>query len=231
MSRRPAVRTAAPVVGAPAVALAIADFLVRTERERLRLFSEHLRSTVLQVSPLLLDFAAMEQVDLAAATALMQPPRDWPWRRLYDPPNPVMRQWRARQLLLGQDAERGAGRFRRAFADPGVVIRSVDHPRGRFGIRPRGGVLGFAASLGPCRLSVFGDVAMIRLPEPLPETLVMAMPGRRLGDLIDHPLFRGREYKVRSVVTDPTDDLPVLTFRAGLVPVPMSWMADAGAGL
>lgn len=223
MSRRAAPGPGEPVVSAPAVALAIADFLVRTENERLRLFREHLRTTVVQVSPLLLDLAALEQIDLGAATALMRPPRDWPWRPLYERTNPVMRQWHARRLLLGEDAERGAGRFRRAYADPGVVIRDVEHPRGRFGVRPVSGVLGFTANIGQCRLTAWGPVAMFRLPEALPDTLVMSMPGRILGDIVDHPLFRDRRFRIRNVVTDPADDLPVLSFRVPLVPFAMPW--------
>lgn len=231
VSRQPSSCASKPADAAPVVALAIADFLVRTERERLRLFRDHLQATVVQVSPLLLELAAMEQIDLAAATALMQPPVDWPWRPHYEPSNPAMRQWHARRLL-GQDAERGAGRFRRAFAAPGVMIRDVDHPRGRFGVRPTGGVLGFTADIGPCRLTACGPVALFRFPEPLPATLVMAMPGRILGQLVDHPLFRGKAYKVRNVVTDPTDDLPVLSFKVPLVPfaMPATGVVDGGEG-
>ena len=228
MTRRATARAGRPVVGAPAVAVAIADFLVRTETERLRLFRQHLQASVVQVSPLLLDLAAMEQVDLAEATSLMHPPQDWPWRPLAEPANPAMRQWQARRWMFGQDAERGAGRFRRAFASPGVVIRDADHPRGRLAIRPSGGVLAFTADIGACRLTACGPIAMFRIPEHLPETLVMAMPGRRLGQLVEHPLFRDRDCKVRSVMTDPTDDLPVLTFRVPLVPFAMPWAPAPG---
>lgn len=224
-------RTGSPTAAAPAVALAIAVFLVRTETERACLFREHLRSTVVQVSPLLLDLAAMEQIDVAAAMALMHPPQDWPWRPLHEPTNPAMRHRQARRHMLGQDAERRAGRFRRAFANPGVVIRGVDHPRGRFAIRPVAGVLGFTANIGPCLLTAYGPVAMLRFPEPLPETLVMSMPGRTLGHIVDHPLFRDSNFRIRNVVTDPADDLPVLSFRVPLVPFRMPWTIDtAGTG-
>ena len=57
----------------------------------------------------------------------------------------------------------------------------------------------------------------------MPETLVMAMPGRRLGQLVDHPLFRDRDCVVRRVITDPVDDLPVLEFKVPLVPFEMRW--------
>lgn len=226
MTRPPTARRGAPVVGALAVALGIGDFIVRTETERLRLLRLHLTATVLQVSPLLPELASMEGIGIHDAAALMHPPQDWPWRPIYDPPSPMMRRWQHRRFLLGRDAEKGAGRFRRAFASPGVVIRDVDHPRGRFAIRPSGGVLGFTAAIGPCLLSSFGATAVLRLPEPLPETLVMAMPGRKLGHLVDHPLFRDRDYMVRRVITDPTDDLPVLEFKVPLMPFEMRWPGE-----
>jgi hypothetical protein len=54
----------------------------------------------------------------------------------------------------------------------------------------------------------------------------MAMPGRKLGQLVDHPLFRDRDYMVRRVVTDPSDDLPVLEFKVPLVPFAMRWPGE-----
>ena len=226
MTRLPSVRRDAPMISASAVAVGVADFIVRTEAERMRLFRLHLDSTVLQVSPLLPELASMEGIGIHDAAALISPPQDWPWRPIYDPPSPTMRQWQHRRFLLGRDAERGAGRFRRAFASPGLIIRDVDHPRGRFAIRPSGGVLGFTAAIGPALLSSFGVMAVLRLPEPLPETLVLAMPGRKLGQLVDHPLFRDRDYMVRRVVTDPSDDLPVLEFKVPLVPFAIRWPED-----
>lgn len=215
-----------PVVSAPAVALAIADFLANTERERQWLFQAHLRSTVIEVSPLLLELAALEQIDLTAATALMAPPQHWPWRLSGDTPNLSKQLWLSHRLLLGATTEVSSGRFRRAFTNPGVIVRGINHPRGRFGIRPNCGTLAFVADLGPCRLSVFSSIALIKLPEPLPETLTIAMSGRRLGDLIDHPLFRERECIVGHVLTDSYDGSPVLTFRVPLVPFELTWPGD-----
>ncbi|ANC86672.1 hypothetical protein [Sphingomonas sp. NIC1] len=226
MSRRTKPQSSVPVVSEPAVALAIADFLARTERDRQRLFGDHLRSTVVSVSPILAQLALTQGVDLLAAVALMRPPRDWPWRPVYYPTNPVMRQWQARRMMLGVDADRGARRFRRAFADPGIIVRGADDHRGRFGIRPGVGTLDFSVGLGPCLLTGVGAMGMLRFPEPLPETLVLAMPGRRLCDLVDHPVFHGRDMRVRNVVTDPTEDLPVLSFRMPLAPFSVQWPED-----
>jgi hypothetical protein len=217
-------------ISASAVSLSVADFLVRTEIERLALFRLHLRTSVNRISPLLLELALMEGIALGDAVALMYPPQDWPWRPLYDDPPAPLRRSQQRRMFLGSKGLGETQRFRRTFAKPGVVIRDIDHPRGRFAVRPCNGVLGFTAAIGPCLLSGFGAAAMLKLPEPLPETLMMAMPGRRLGGIIDHPVFRDRAYRIVRVLPDLADGSPVLTFRVPLVPFELSWPESAGSG-
>ena len=84
-------------------------------------------------------------------------------------------------------------------------------------------LLGFVAALGPCLLAAFGPTAMLKLPEAPPETLVVAMPGREIGALVDHPLFAGRGWRIVRVERDPADGLPVIHFRVPLVPFAMPW--------
>jgi hypothetical protein len=200
------------------VAFRIADFLVRTEVQRLALFRHHLGTTVVRVSPLLLDLAPMEGISLSEAVVHLRPPQDWPWRELDEMSSmQIGRSMRTRQLLrstLRDDVRR----FARVFSPPGVVIRDVTHARGRFAICPSGKVLGFTASMGPAVVSAFGSGAKLKLPEMLPATLMNGMPGRLLGDLFDHPALVGRDYKVTRVEPDLFDGLPVVEFRAPLVP-------------
>lgn len=217
---------AAPVVSAPAVALRIADFLTRTETERLRLFRLHLHATVRRVSPLLIDLCMMEGISIGSAVALIYPPEDWPWRPLYNVPPSLARLTQQRKGWLGSPTRQDASRFERLFKNPGVIIRGVVHERGRFAIRPCGEVLGFTAAIGPCLLSAFGSTAMLKLPEMLPETLMAAMPGRQLDALVDHPAFRGRKYRVMRVMPDLNDGLPILTFRVPLISFEMSSLGD-----
>lgn len=200
-----------------AVAFRIADFLVKTEIERVQLFRLHLRTTVNRVSPLLLELAAIEGISLSEAVTLIHPPQDWPWRPLMDHSPSVIRRSQHRKVWLGDVGRPEVTRFRRAFANPGVVVREADHPRGRFGIRPVGATLGFTAALGPALLSVFGATAVIKLPEALPETLMMALPGRPLCQVVDHPIFAGARYGIRNAMLDPADGRPVLNFRTPLV--------------
>lgn len=207
-----------PVPDPAAVAYRVVDFLVRTETERLSLFADHLRATVDRVSPLLPELALMEGVTLADALGLIQPPEDWPWRPIHGAPFGLYKLTRWSKGRVASPARSEAARFARTFARPGLVLRAPGHPRGAFAIRPTGRVLGFVSALGPCLLAAFGPTAMLKLREPLPETLVTAMPGRQIGALVDHPLFAGRGWKVLRVENDPSDDLPVLHFRAPLVP-------------
>lgn len=214
-------------VDASGMALRIADFLVRTEVERLALFRLHLRATVICISPLLLELALLEGIALTDAVALIHPPQDWPWRPLYDPPAP------ARMFLQGKSLKRLQGshdvaRFRRAFENPGVVVRDADHPRGRFAIRPCGSILAFTAAIGPCLLSAFGSSAMLKLPGPLPATLMMAMAGRTIGGIIDHPALAAGDYTVRRVEPDLADGLPVIMFRAPPIAFEMPWVGPTG---
>lgn len=224
MTRPSAIVLEQPVATAPAVAVRIADFLVRTEVERLHLFRMHLAAVVRTTSPLLPDLAAHVGVDLAGATALIHPPQDWPWRPVEDYP-PALRRMSLRQMYALNKGASEARAFERSFANPGVIIRGTDHPEGRFAIRPAGSVMGFTAAIGPCILSAFGSLAMLRLEGPIPEALMMSMPGRTLGHVVDHPVFRGRDYMIRRAVPDLADGRPVLEFRARLVPFAMPLLA------
>ncbi|MGY2733585.1 hypothetical protein [Sphingomonas sp. UYP23] len=216
----------APPVSAAAVAIGIADFLVRTETERLNLFRMHLGAMVTRISPLLPALAAIEGVSVGDAVTLIHPPTDWPWRPLFDDPSALLRRSQRRKDWLSTVGEWEVARFRRTFANPGVVIRDADQVRGRFAIRPVGKVLGFTAALGPCLLSAFGTSALLKLPYALPETLVDAMPGRPLVQIIQHPIFLGCGYRVIRVQPDLSDQLPVITFRAPLVDFQMPWIGS-----
>jgi hypothetical protein len=223
------VATKRSTIKAPDVALRILDFMVRTEWERQHLFRQHLQATVRSISPLLVDLAALEGVCLHDAYERILPSRDWPWHPPYDLRPLIFRGSRQRSLWSGMVGSRHEMRFERAFASPGVVIRKINHPNGRFAIRPSGSVMGFTASLGPCLLSAFGSTAWLKLPASLPEILMAAIPGRVLSEVVEHPLFSSRAYKVRRVSVDPADGLPLLTFEAKTVSFAGRWVPEAGS--
>lgn len=207
---------------AESVALRIAFFLARTEFERLQLFRLHLQTNVKRVSPLLLDLAAFEGVSLTSAAALMYPPQDWPARPLYDI-SPVSI-WKSHLKKARRAAgRREAMRFAHMFTNPGVIIRGFNDPRGKFGIRPCRTVLGFTAGMGPCELTAFSSTGILKLGQPLPETIIASILGYRLGDIVDHPIFANRDYFIRRIMPDPVDDMPVIAFHAKTVAYRGNW--------
>lgn len=214
---------APPRLNAASVALQIADFLISTEVERLRLFRLHLQTTVRWVSPLLLDLADFESISLDHALARIRPPPNWPARPLYGFIPSTLRHSQRRRIWLRSAGSRDSWYFERTFSEPGVVVRGADHPNGRFAIRPCGPVLGFTAAVGPCLINAFSRMATLKLTEPLPEILLTSLVGRKLEQVVEHPVFSGRGYVVRRAVADPDDDLPVLVFCAQLSPFVGPW--------
>jgi hypothetical protein len=203
---------------APAsVARRIVDFLERLESERLLLFRLHLQATIRRTSPLLLDLAEFEGISLIEASSIIYPPQDWPRQPFFDSWRLPIWKTLHRRNSRPACARREAMRFERMFANPGAIIRPYDDPRGRFAIRPWRSVLGFTAALGPCVLTAFGSTAVLKLADQLPETVLASLIGRKLGLIVDHPIFAGREYSIRRVLLDPIDGMPVIAFHAKMV--------------
>ncbi|BCA62733.1 hypothetical protein HMP09_1967 [Sphingomonas sp. HMP9] len=205
----------------------IAEFIGRVEAERTRLFHEHLHATVRRASPLLLGLATMEGVSIAEAVSQSRPPENWPRMPLYDFPPSRLRVSQLRPIRRGSTNLHEERRFRRVFCDPGVIIRPVDDPRGRFAVRPHSGMLAFTAAIGPSLLSAFGATATLMLRDPLPDTLAIAMPGRPLRQLIDHPLFSEHPCRVLRLDSDTQAGSSILSFRVPLVPFEIPRPEDA----
>lgn len=205
------------------LSLEIADFLMRTEAERLCLFRRHLQLTLRRVSPLLIDLFELEGSSLAHAPDFIRPPRNWPARPVDGFRPTIHRTLVQRRFWLRTISTRDAWYFKQAFSEPGVVIRGVAHPDGRFAIRPCGGVLGFTAAIGPCVLSAFGSAAMLKLPDPLPSTLMASMVGSNLNEIVEHPIFSHRNYVIRRAAVDPTIGEPVISFSARTLPLKGPW--------
>lgn len=209
---------------AQAVRKAIEEYLSRTDSEREDLFRLYLNANVTLVTPLLLDLAALEGIALSKALSHVRPPRGWPQRPLLHraskpfrhnpkslrPPGPS---WSAIQAW----AE--ARSFRRTFIQPGVIIRDFIDPKGRFGIRPVGGMLGFTADIGECLLTAFGPTAELRLNDSFAETIMTSMVGRTLDQVVEHPIFMGKGYRILSVEADSFDGATTISFSADLVPL------------
>lgn len=204
----------------PSINTQIGRFLARTEEQRLQIFRLHLQDTIHFASPLLLDLLSHEGLSLTHAVDMIYPPEAWPWRPLGN----FTTRW-IRQALLGGSPHslHEVRDFTRRFRNPGVIIRHPDHPRGRLAVRPAGDIIGFQAEVAGCEIGAFSPLALLKLPQRYPDTIALAMVGRTVDEIVDHPIFNGRDYRVRRVLTDLTDGLPVLVFRAAPLPFAMPW--------
>jgi hypothetical protein len=210
-------------LNASTTALRIVDFLIRTEVERKNLFRLHLQTTVRRISPLLIDLAEFESIVLEDMVSLMRAPPHWPWRPLGGFRPCLTRNSMRRNYWLRAAGSRDAYHFARSFTDPGVVVRKPNNPRGRFAFRPYKDALDFSAAVGPCVLCGIGATAVLKLPYELPESVIVSLPGRKLNEVIDHPVFVGRPYAIKRVMADIFDGLPLLVFRAKLLPFEGPW--------
>lgn len=64
-----------------------------------------------------------------------------------------------------------------------------------------------------------GDRCRLTLATVIPETIAAAAPGRRLGDVVDHPLLRDCDYRVRSARVLERMGVTVIGFDAPRVPL------------
>lgn len=64
-----------------------------------------------------------------------------------------------------------------------------------------------------------GDRCRLTLATAIPETIAAAARGRRLGDIVDHPLLRDCDYRVRSARVLDRMGVTVIGFDAPRVPL------------
>lgn len=199
-----------------AVSSRIDDFLHRFAHEREALYRAWLRANVTYASPLLLDLVALEGLDLDEVIGAMKPPPGWPTL-----PAHSARHSMALKLAIHLGPRRDRA-FHRATVRGGVRFRSPDDPGGAFGFWPARDAFCVRRDFEPCSLVVIGADARLRLPSGIPDTLLCAAPGRRLDEIVDHPLFIGRGYRVRRSHSEDANGGPALDFRCGLVTLPLS---------
>lgn len=70
-------------------------------------------------------------------------------------------------------------------------------------------------------LTTAGSAARLKLAGRMPETMRSASEGRVLADIVDHPIFRGRPYRVRQATC--CGKSTALEFEVGCMPVEMPW--------
>lgn len=189
----------------------------RFERERLALYHAYVAALVRRASPLVVDLARHWGLHLAPAFASLAPPWRWPLGR----PDPLARH----HLRVWSGEVPRASRWRL----PDRSVRSADlvAPGGEGLLRldVRGGCVDACAWIGETLVIARAGRLLVWLPFALPETLATAAPGRLLADVVDHPAFRGRRYRVSRAFAD-LGGRAVLEARARAVafslPVPPS---------
>lgn len=193
---------------------------------RLALYRAYVGSTVTRISPLLLRWCELEGVHVDDLARRMAPDRPWTtWLcgpRPHDP-------WR---LAKGSGrpavASRGAADYHelQRFAFSGTVIRTRARAGG-FGLRVLHDRLELGAFIGPVRIRTFGLGGVIVLPDELPATLVVGLPGTPLDRLVDHPLLNGAGCVVRAV-DEPTRLGTRISFALSSDVWRTPWARDAG---
>lgn len=177
--------------------LGIADLLAcevgGEERVELAVFRAH-HASVRGASPLALDLLAHAGIDPDQATWALRPRGAAPgW--LCGPVDGRAGRAGARPTTW-PDIDREA---QDRFLHGGLVLRERVAPAGALGIRLSPGGLEVAARLGRAWLRTWRGVATLASAVSLPETVLAALPGRRLDHVFDHPALRGRGYVVERV--------------------------------
>lgn len=185
-----------------------------------QLYRSHLAKTVVRALPLVLDSVSPEEV----AQALREITQPVFWERR--PPKVLGWSWgwRSPERILNGAKFYGASpfgnvtavdaAFGRPFRAEGHVIRRPSHALGGLGVRPVGDCLEIMLLIRGTLIMSWRGSIRITTPSPLPETVAIAARGRLLSELIDSPLFNGRDYRIRNVTVKGGVSIITATARA-----------------
>lgn len=81
------------------------------------------------------------------------------------------------------------------------------------------------ARIGPARLETLFGVLRVELDAPLPDTIALAILGRRIGEVIDHRSVRGHSWPIVAVEEPPSPSSgQTLVVETGSVAFRMPWV-------
>lgn len=197
----------------------VATHISDMEASRLQLYRRYLQWSVRWASPLIARLADRETLNAAFAT--LAPPATWPVRIPFEHTGGVG--W------LGGSAERrlaaGQRRARRGgipgIGTMGVVLRPPSQDVEGVGVRIVGNSLEVRLFGEGFLITTYKGVLTIDVERSIPATLAIAMAGRPLDTLVEHPLIAGCGYPVRRATSD--DHYITLTASTGIVPFRMPW--------
>ena len=178
-----------------------------------------LASTVRHASPLLLDALAARGVTLGSVRERLDPLSvRTPSLRTVDPARMILRYYRHSAQSAAWHASEPSAPLTLAPRESLHLVRAG----------PRLGLRGWAGRL---RMATIDATAWLGIDDRLPETLALALPGRHVDALMDHPLLTGRRYVVLAV--EPGALGTVIRIRTGMRRCRTPWTArealDAGA--
>lgn len=200
----------------PAVAVSVAAIVDTAARAAARF---ELASTVRHASPLLLDALAARGVTLGSVLERLDPLSvRAPSLRAVDPARMILRYYRHSARSAAWHASEQSAPLTPGFRESLHLVR----------VGPRLGLRGWAGRL---RIAAIGATAWLGIDDTLPETLALALPGRYVDALMEHPLLTGRRYVVLGVESGAVGT--VIRIRTGLKRCRTPWTArealDAGA--
>jgi len=194
------------------------------EARRLALYRDFVGTTVTRVSPLLLAWCAMEGVSLEDLAMRLGPDRPWPvWLCGPHPRRPTPRAVWLR-YMAGVCSQTTAFRDLQRFAYSGTVVRIRARPPG-FGVRVLHDQLELGAFIGGATIRTIGAGGVVVLPDALPATLAVRLPGMPLDRLVGHPLIDGAGCVVRAVGTRNCHATRI-EFALPSLPWRMPWARD-----
>lgn len=201
------------------LSLALAG-LRRDADERLsELFRNYVGATVCAVSPLVVAACRIEGLDLDATVGLLR--YEDGRRQWLGGPAPLPASILRRLPDPGTDLLRPHEVVRR-FQRCGVVIREDGEGAGALGFRVGATCLEIGMRTAAMGLSTREGRAVLTLRYPLPETIRIAVRGRRLDEVVDFPLVNGRGYVITGAFQRPGIGT-ALAFRAEPLPWRMPW--------
>lgn len=182
-------------------------------------FRIELGAVVRSASPLLAPMLAADGLTLDDVAVRIEPELGWPRRpRLggsKGAPTPTMTAHTLRHYIAGLNAsltsQPSSGcEVRRRDGDY-LAIRVVDHSVELF------------ALIGGVRIDTrFGELR-VRTADAVPDTILGASVGRLIEEIIDHPAWRGRGWRIAAVDEDGGRIGPALVVMTGSVGYRMSW--------
>jgi hypothetical protein len=200
--------------------LAAKCFVAEQDVARSRLYRMQLQASVNSINRLALIAAKADGHGPDDVAAMLTPPPDWPWR-LLGGFSMAAAWWTAADMLGHRSARtRPSPQYAGTVTDEvrSVAVHAEDDLH--FGVG--GACIGISGRFGPGYLYTLGGSASLEMAHDLPHSVVAALPGRAICDLLAHPLLEGRPYVITSAGRAPWGHLRV-EFATGVEPVTLPW--------